>query len=107
MKTLKLTLGSMILVTLLAASGAAQQRTFVSGLGSDGNPCSRTAPCRTFGTAITATNAGGEVVVHPPGGLLCASRTRLASSNLCERCSRVNLSRSSCPVSPNTSDGEW
>jgi len=43
-------------------------RTFVSGLGSDLNPCTRTQPCQTFAHAITQTNAGGEIDVLDPGG---------------------------------------
>jgi hypothetical protein len=44
------------------------QRTFVSGLGSDSNSCSRTAPCRTFTQAISQTNPGGEVYVLDSAG---------------------------------------
>ncbi len=43
-------------------------RTFVSGTGSDGNPCTRTQPCLTFAFAITQTAAGGEIDVLDPGG---------------------------------------
>src|SRR6266446_7403245 len=50
---------------LLAASPAQAQasRTWVSGTGDDANPCSRTAPCRTFQGALTAgkTAPGGEI----------------------------------------------
>ena len=46
----------------------AAQRTFVSGVGNDSNPCSRTAPCRTFGQAILQTAAGGEVYVLDSAG---------------------------------------
>jgi Divergent InlB B-repeat domain/FG-GAP repeat len=42
--------------------------TFVSGVGDDGNPCSREAPCRTFAAAISKTKAGGEIDVLDPGG---------------------------------------
>jgi hypothetical protein len=41
--------------------------TFVSGLGSDSNPCTRTQPCLTFAHALVNTNAGGEIVVLDPG----------------------------------------
>jgi len=46
-----------------AASPAEAQaaRTWVSGAGDDANPCSRTAPCRSFGVAILNTAAGGEI----------------------------------------------
>jgi hypothetical protein len=43
-------------------------RTWVSGLGDDANPCSRTAPCKTFAGAITKTAAGGEIDAIDPGG---------------------------------------
>jgi len=46
----------------------AQSRVFVSGVGSDANPCSRTAPCRTFQQAHNVVSAGGEVVVLDPAG---------------------------------------
>ncbi|MBY6239868.1 right-handed parallel beta-helix repeat-containing protein [Methylosinus sp. Sm6] len=39
----------------------AQSRTWVAGLGDDVNPCSRTAPCKTFAGAISKTAAGGEI----------------------------------------------
>jgi hypothetical protein len=62
-------LGSLLVIILCVSGAAAQaQRTFVSGLGSDGNPCSRTAPCRTFAQAITQTIPRGEVVVLDSAG---------------------------------------
>jgi hypothetical protein len=63
-----LALGSFLLVALFASASEAQQRTFVSGLGNDANPCSRIAPCRTFTQALSVTNAGGEVVVLDSAG---------------------------------------
>ncbi|MGJ5068523.1 hypothetical protein [Bradyrhizobium oligotrophicum] len=55
---------------ILASSGAHAQatRTWVSGVGDDVNPCSRTAPCKTFAGAISKTAAGGEIDVLDPGG---------------------------------------
>jgi len=52
------------------ASGAHAQatRTWVSGVGDDANPCSRTAPCKTFQGAISKTAAHGEISVLDPGG---------------------------------------
>ena len=57
-------------VALLAASGAWAQatRTWISGVGDDVNPCSRTAPCKTFPGAIAKTAAGGEIDTLDPGG---------------------------------------
>lgn len=43
-------------------------RTWVSGVGDDANPCSRTAPCKTFAGAISKTAAGGTIDVLDPGG---------------------------------------
>lgn len=55
---------------LLAASAASAQatRTWVSGVGDDANPCSRTAPCKTFAGAISKTATGGIISVLDPGG---------------------------------------
>ncbi len=43
-------------------------RTWISGVGDDVNPCSRTAPCKTFPGAISKTAAGGEIDCLDPGG---------------------------------------
>ncbi len=43
-------------------------RTWVSGVGDDVNPCSRTAPCKTFAGAISKTAASGEISCLDPGG---------------------------------------
>ncbi|HEX8450484.1 MAG TPA: hypothetical protein VF647_00235 [Longimicrobium sp.] len=53
-----------------APSNASAQatRTWVSGVGDDVNPCSRTAPCKTFAGAISKTAAGGEIDCLDPGG---------------------------------------
>ena len=55
---------------MLAAVPAHAQatRTWVSGVGDDVNPCSRTAPCKTFAGAISKTAAGGEINCLDPGG---------------------------------------
>jgi hypothetical protein len=46
---------------------AGANRTFVSANGSDSNPCTNLLPCRTFQTAVAATNAGGEILALTPG----------------------------------------
>ncbi len=43
-------------------------RTWVSGVGDDVNPCSRTAPCKTWAGAISKTAPGGEIDALDPGG---------------------------------------
>ncbi|HEY0322582.1 MAG TPA: NosD domain-containing protein [Pyrinomonadaceae bacterium] len=60
-----------VLALILIASTLAQAqatRTWVSGVGDDSNPCSRTAPCLTFAGAIMKTNVGGEINALDPGG---------------------------------------
>ena len=54
-------LGAMFAICLTALGAQAQSRTWVSGTGNDGNPCSRTQPCKTFAVAFTKTGAGGEI----------------------------------------------
>ena len=51
-------------------------RTWVSGLGDDANPCSRTAPCKTFAGAISKTAAGGEINAIDPGGFGAVTITK-------------------------------
>jgi hypothetical protein len=60
-----------VLVFTLAFVSLAQAqatRTWVSGVGDDANPCSRTAPCKTFAGAISKTAPGGEIDALDPGG---------------------------------------
>jgi len=58
------------LVPLLASAPASAQatRTWVSGVGDDANPCSRTAPCKTFAGAISKTAPAGTINCLDPGG---------------------------------------
>jgi len=62
-------LGIAFMVFASAGSANAQAtRTWVSGVGDDANPCSRTAPCKTFAGAISKTANGGEIDCLDPGG---------------------------------------
>src|ERR1043165_7053447 len=65
-------------VALGASSPAFAQatRTWVSGVGDDLNPCSRTAPCKTFAGAFSKTAANGEISVLDPGGYGTVTITR-------------------------------
>jgi hypothetical protein len=56
------------LAGLSTAAFAQATRTWVSGVGDDANPCSRTAPCKTFAGAISKTATGGEINILDPGG---------------------------------------
>jgi hypothetical protein len=53
---------------MTSAAQAQATRTWVSGVGDDANPCSRTAPCKTFPGAYSKTAVGGEIDVLDPGG---------------------------------------
>ncbi len=61
---------AILVFTLMISSGVQAQatRTWVSGVGDDVNPCSRTAPCKTWAGAISKTAAGGEIDALDPGG---------------------------------------
>jgi hypothetical protein len=54
-------------------------RTWVSGVGDDVNPCSRTAPCKTWAGAISKTAAGGEINALDPGGFGALTITKSIS----------------------------
>src|SRR5579859_3447351 len=73
-------LGAALVLCLHAAPALAQAtRTWVSGVGDDANPCSRTAPCKTFAGAISKTAAGGEINVLDPGGFGAVTITKSIS----------------------------
>jgi len=77
-------ISAMIMATLYAAPAYAQAtRTWVSGVGDDANPCSRTAPCKTFAGAISKTAASGEIDCLDPGGFGAVTITK-AITILCE-----------------------
>ena len=55
---------------------AQASRTWVSGVGDDANPCSRTAPCKTWAGAISKTAACGEIDALDPGGFGAVTITK-------------------------------
>jgi len=73
-------LGAMFVPLLDAAPVQAQAtRTWVSGVGSDANPCSRTAPCQTYAGAISKTATNGEINCLDPGGFGAVTITKSIS----------------------------
>ena len=75
---------SIMAVALVACSQLAQAqatRTWVSGVGDDVNPCSRTAPCKTFAGAISKTAAGGEISALDPAGFGSVTITKSMTIN--------------------------
>ena len=84
MTKLRIIIQSLTICLLLAAASSfaqAQTRTWVSGTGSDANPCSRTAPCQTFASAISKTSAGGEISVLDPHGFGAVTITKSITIN--------------------------
>src|SRR5215472_4077707 len=69
------------LLTVAGQAHAQANRTFVSGSGSDANPCSLGAPCRSFAGALAQTNAGGEIVVLDSAGYGSVTITKSISIN--------------------------
>jgi parallel beta helix pectate lyase-like protein len=66
--TIKASLVVAFIFVVASAVQAQATRTWVSGVGDDVNPCSRTAPCKTFAGAISKTAKDGEISVLDPGG---------------------------------------
>lgn len=79
MRTLVLAaIAAAVCAPMLTSSPAQAQatRTWVSGVGDDANPCSRTAPCKTFAGAISKTAALGEIDCLDPGGFGAVTITK-------------------------------
>lgn len=74
---------TIVAITLAATALAQAQatRTWVSGVGDDANPCSRTAPCKTFAGAISKTAPSGEISVLDPGGFGAVTITKSITIN--------------------------
>ena len=62
--------------TFASLANAQATRTWVSGVGDDANPCSRTAPCKTFAGAISKTADCGEIDALDPGGFGAVTITK-------------------------------
>jgi hypothetical protein len=74
--TYKIILGLILVVAFQNQSISQATRTWVSGVGDDVNPCSRTAPCKTFAGAISKTAEKGEINVLDPGGFGAVTITK-------------------------------
>jgi hypothetical protein len=72
----------LVLAVLQALPAQAQaSRTWVSGVGDDANPCSRTAPCKTFAGAISKTAAGGQINIIDAGAFGAVTITKSITIN--------------------------
>lgn len=67
---------SLVFILSTVNSFAQATRTWVSGVGDDVNPCSRTAPCKTLAGAISKTATGGEISILDPGGFGAVTITK-------------------------------
>jgi hypothetical protein len=74
--TLAIFLGFLTPILASAPAHAQATRTWVSGVGDDANPCSRTAPCKTFAGAISKTAVAGEINCLDPGGFGAVTITK-------------------------------
>jgi hypothetical protein len=74
--TIKVLVIATFLIAFASIAQAQATRTWVSGVGDDVNPCSRTAPCKTFAGAISKTAAGGEIDALDPGGFGAVTITK-------------------------------
>jgi len=72
----KLSLIFLLTAGMATMAHAQASRTWVSGVGDDANPCSRTAPCKTFAGAISKTAIHGEIDVIDPGGFGAVTITK-------------------------------
>jgi len=80
MKTLypgvKVLMCTLFILTLSSLAQAQATRTWVSGVGNDANPCSRTAPCQTLAGAMSKTAVAGEIDVLDAGGVGAVTITK-------------------------------
>jgi hypothetical protein len=60
---------ALLLIISVGSAQAQATRTWVSGVGDDANPCSRTAPCKTLAGAMPKTAVGGEIDVLDPNSM--------------------------------------
>ncbi len=75
-KILRFSLIAVLVTGFSALAHAQATRTWVSGVGDDANPCSRTAPCKTFAGAISKTADCGEIDALDPGGFGAVTITK-------------------------------
>ena len=76
MSSIVKTLIAILLFAFASPAFAQASRTWVSGVGDDVNPCSRTAPCKTFAGAISKTATNGEINVIDSGGFGAVTITK-------------------------------
>jgi hypothetical protein len=79
--TLNILAVAIFTMTVASMAQAQATRTWVSGVGDDVNPCSRTAPCKTYAGAISKTAKDGEISTLDPGGFGAVTITKSITIN--------------------------
>ncbi|MBC8032325.1 MAG: hypothetical protein H7Z16_19735 [Pyrinomonadaceae bacterium] len=79
--TLNMLAVAVFVLTVTSMASAQATRTWVSGVGDDVNPCSRTAPCKTYAGAISKTAKDGEISTLDPGGFGTLTITKSITVN--------------------------
>lgn len=79
--TIKLLVIATFTLAFASIAQAQATRTWVSGVGDDVNPCSRTAPCKTYAGAISKTARDGEISTLDPGGFGAVTITKSITIN--------------------------
>src|SRR5207237_9751811 len=74
---------AVFMIAFASLAQAQATRTWVSGVGDDANPCSRTAPCKTWAGAISKTFIGGEIDALDPGGFGTVTITKSITLDGC------------------------
>jgi hypothetical protein len=108
--TLKVLTLAMFVCAFTMVAQAQATRTWVSGVGDDVNPCSRTAPCKTFAGAISKTAANGEINCLDPGGYGAVTITKSITidcedtqgSILASATNGINISLAAADPAPRT-----
>lgn len=93
---------SLFLISASVISHAQATRTWVSGVGDDANPCSRTAPCKTFQGTISKTATGGEINCLDPGGYGAVTITKSITIDCRETTASILVSGTNAIIINNT-----
>jgi hypothetical protein len=108
MSKIRITIQALALVvftlTFASLANAQATRTWVSGVGDDVNPCSRTAPCKTFAGAISKTLINGEIDALDPAGYGVLTATKSITVDGTGTLAGVLASGSPAAITINTTD---
>ena len=83
MRSIRITIAALFIVSVATIASAQATRTWISATGADANPCSRTAPCLTYSSAISKTATGGIInsIDSSSGGAVTITKSILIDSS--------------------------